>query len=230
MSAIPYVPGLPGLRAAKTSRHRHVFKGGYTPGLLPGGKRLSGLYSRDPLNTDTVTNLQAGLILGLRTADSYYAPSIIGVTTNAEAVGSVAIEASAAVVTELVRRVGSSGTFKLTGPPTANGVVVTETVTYSSAATTIIVCTAIVNAYVAGSFIQPTDGSETPITFIPDSHGIPVTEPDGTAVTVLELPGLPIDGVVDSSQLLNWPSDTSLQTWLVNRLGYYGKFVWDHLY
>ena len=33
---------------------------------------------------------------------------------------------------ELVRRIGATGTFKLTGPPTAGGAVVTQTVTFSA--------------------------------------------------------------------------------------------------
>lgn len=232
MSIAPFVPGIPGIRAAKTARHKVVFKGGYAPTTLPGGRYIDGTKSRDPLNTDDVAVLQPGLLMGKITSGGLYAPSLLGVTTNAEAVGSTAVEAAANVVTELVRRVGASGTFKLTGPPTAGGVTVTETVTYSAASGTSITVTALVNAFVAGSFIQPTDGSETPKGFLPDGWGLPVVEPDGSAVTAIQFPDMPVDGLVASAQLVNWPSDVSLQAWLVARLkdGNCGNYIFDHAY
>lgn len=223
----------PGITTARTASHRALFLQ-RSETFLAGGKLLSGTYSRDPGNS-SIEVLRIGLLLGKRTADSLYAPSILGVTTNAEAIGSTSIEASAAVVTELVRRVGSTGTFKLTGPPSANGVVATETVTYSAASGTTITVTAISNAYVAGSFIQPTDGSETPLTFIPDTEGfgLVVTDIDGASLAAVDLPRMPISGVIDSSQLLPaWPSDTSLQAWIVARLNGAGggQYVFDHRY
>jgi hypothetical protein len=236
---MPYldVPGLPGMRAARTASHRTILRGGMYA-FLSGGKTIAGGASRDPGNTSDVDVLRAGLLMGkissvvnsLGTV-GFFAPSILGVTTNAEAIGATSIEASAAVITELVRRCGTTGTFKLTGPPSAAGVVATETVTYSAASGTTITATAIVNAYVAGSFIQPTDGSETPLSFIPDGFSLKVTDLDGTS-TDIEWPNLPIGGELDASQLINWPSDTSLQRWIVNRLcdvpG--GKFVFDHIF
>lgn len=226
-----YIPGQAGVRTAKTARHKIVYAGGNIPNYLPGGRAINALKSRDPSNTDDVAVLLAGLLMGKITGGDY-APSILGVTTNAEAAGSVAIEASAAVVTELVRRVGASGTFKLTGPPIASGTVVTETVTYSAASGTSITVTAITNAFIAGSFIQPTDGSEEPITMIPDTYGVPVLEFDGTAVDSVQFGEIPLDALVYSSQLVNWPSDTSLRTWIVNRLNDVGrcKFIFDHLF
>jgi hypothetical protein len=219
MSA-PYIPGLPGIRAIKRARHKVIFKGGYVPDILPQGKIIDGTASRDPSNTDTILVLGPGLLMGKITSSGKYAPSIIGVTLNAEVAGSTAIEVSSAVATEIVRRIGSTGSFKLTGPPVANGVTVTETVTYSSinTGTGVITCTALANAFVAGSFVQPTDGSEVPVTFIPDGFGVPLAELDGTVVANVQFPEMPIAGLVDSSELTNWPSDTSLQNWLVTRL------------
>lgn len=228
--AEPFVTGLPGVRSAKTATHRLIFRqGDYN--FLSLGKTIKGSSSRDPLNTDDINVLRPGLLMGKVTADSKYAPSIIGVTTNAEAAGSTSIEAAAAVVTELVRRVGASGDFKLTGPPTANGVVATETVTYSAASGTTITVTAIGQAFVAGSFIQPTDGSEFAVTLIPDGYGINVFDESASAIDV-QFPEFPIAGAVDSSQIINWPSDTSLRakifSWLNGAEG--GQFVGDHRY
>lgn len=230
---MPFVDivGLPGVRAPRTADYRRILRQGeYT--LLAGGGLIDSTYARDPGNTSDVDKLRPGLIMGKRSADSYWAPSILGVTTNAEAIGSTSIEASAAVITELVRRVGSTGTFKLTGPGTAGGVVNTETVTYSAASGTTITCTAIVNAYVAGSFIQPTDGSETPVSFIPDGWNIKVTDLDGNDVVGVQWPQIPVAGMIDESQLINWPSDASLKAWLYARLNGAsgGQFVFDGKY
>lgn len=219
----------PGIASARTARHRALFLQ-RSETFLAQGRLLDGTLSRDPSNTTDIANLQIGLILGKITSSGLYAPSIFGVTTNGESVGATSIQASAAVVTELVRRVGSSGTFKLTGPPSSGGVVVTETVTYSAASSTNITATAILNDFVAGSFIQPTDGSETPLTFIPDTegYGIQVTDRDGSSLATVELPRMPISGVVDCAQLLPaWPDDTSLRAWLVARLNdaFGGQFV-----
>lgn len=218
--------GLPGLKSQRTVTPRNVFVGNQVT-YLPGGKILDGSKARDPGNTGDVDVLRAGILLGKITSGGKYAPSILGLTTNAEAIGSTAIEAAAGVVTELLRRVGTSGTFKLTGPATANGVVETETVTYSAASGTSITCTALTKAFIAGSFIQPTDGSETPLTVLDQPvGGLKVTDDSGTSIDV-QLAQLPITGVIDSSQIIHWPSDTSLQAWIMTRLP---NFRYDHLF
>ena len=235
-----YYNGPPGIEAARTATHRLVFLT-RSERFLPQGRKIAGACSRDPGQaTADIGVLRNGLIMGristvvnsLGAVDSY-APSIFGVTTNAEAAGSTAIEASAAVVTEVVRRCGATGTFKLTGPPIASGVVTTETVTYSATSATSFTVTAILNAYIAGSFIQPTDGSETPVTFLPDwDYGLRVLDQDGTSITAVDYPKMPVEGIVDSSQLINWPTDTSLQDWIVTRLNDNagGQYVFDHRY
>lgn len=222
--------GLPGVSSARTAAPRRVFwsnSGIY----LPSSKIIDGALSRDAGNTGDLDVLRAGLLMGKITSGGKYAPSIFGVTTNSESAGSTSIQAAAAVITELVRRVGSTGTFKLTGPPSANGTVATETVTYSAASTTNITVTAIANTYVAGSFITATDGSETPLTFIADDYGVKVTDQDAASVDV-PFAVFPVGGVVDSSQLINWPSDTSLRAWIMARINSVdtGKFIFDHNY
>lgn len=207
--------GLPGTSAARTATPRRVFwrDDRYAPNL----NVIDGSKARDPLNTGDLVVLRAGVLMGKITSGGKYAPSILGVTTNAEAVGSTSIQAAAAVVTELVRRIGATGTFKLTGPANAGGPIVTETVTYSAASSTNITVTAIANNFVAGSFIQPTDGSEEPLTFIADPYGVKVTDTDEADIDV-PFNRMPIGGLVDSSQLVNWPSDTALRQWIKNRL------------
>lgn len=237
MSFPGYIGGMPRIGSRTNASHRIVFKGN-PEYMLPGGKIISGECSRDPGNTD-VTILRSGLLMGKITTVvnslgtvGHYAPSVYGVTTNAEAAGSTSIQASAAVITELVRRRGASGTFTLVGPGVANGAVQSETVTYSGASGTDITVTAIANNYVAGSFICPTDGSEDPLTFIPDGWGVIVTDSVTDASQDQPFSLLPIGGIVDASQLLPWPSDTSLRQWIFDRLSRAsgGKFTFDSEY
>lgn len=233
MSLPGFVGGLPGVRTAVTATHKIVFRDGQFTGWLSGGKIISGTYSRDPGNTGDVNVLRPGVLMGKRTSGGLYAPSVIGVTAAAEAAGSTTIESSAAIATEIVRRIGTTGTFKLIGAAVANGPVVTETVTFSAVNTTSgdITCTALVNHFAVGSFIAPTDGSEDPLTLIPDGYGHNVFGPGGTAEDQ-QFQDMPIAGVITSSQIVNWPADASLKEWVVSRLtrASGGKFVFDHLY
>lgn len=231
--SIEQVYGIPGVRAARTATHRSVLaQGEFT--YLKQGVLISGANSRDPLNTGNVDVLLGGLLMGRITSGGLWAPSILGVTSNAEAAGSTAVEVSVATATELNRRVGASGTFKLAGPPSAAGVVTTETVTYSAInlATGAITVTALVNAFIAGSFVQPTDGSEMPRSLIPDTFGYKVTDQDGVSVTNVPWDLVPIAGCIDASQIRNWPSDTSLRAFITTRLNDAagGQFVFDHIY
>jgi hypothetical protein len=190
--------------------------------LLPGGKIIRGEKSRDPLNTGDVDVLRAGLLMGEITASGKYAPAIIGVLTEAyDKDGSLKLQmtVSAATATEIVRRIGTSGTFKITGPPTAAGTVATETITYSAVNTTTGVITiSLASAdFISGSFVQPTDGSEAPKGLINDGYGIKVTDADDANVDV-PFPNLVIAGQVDASQIVNYPTDTSLIAWVKAQL------------
>lgn len=221
--------GLPGLSTLRTATARNPIKAREM--FLTAGKVIAGASARDPGNTGNIDVLRAGTLMGKITSGGKYAPSVLGVTTGAYASGGTSLSASAATVTELLRRQGASGTFKLTGPPSANGVVATATVTYSAASGTTITIVSPGANFVAGSFIQPTDGSETPLTFVWTPNGIKVTDEAGSDADV-PFAEVPIEGEVDSSQLLPWPSDTSLRAWIWARLNSVdtGKFVPNHLY
>ncbi len=233
-----YIGGLPRVSSRVNVNPREIWLSGPTQ-FLAGGRIISGACSRDPGNSDEIYTLRAGNLMGMITSvvnslgtTGHFAPSIIGVTTNAEAAASTAIEASAAVVTEVARRFGTTGTFTLVGPPTASGVVNRETVTYSAASGTTLTVTAITNAFVAGSLIMPTDGSENPMTLVSDQWGVRVVEPVNLTSQDQSWPNVPINGVIDASQVVNWPADASTRNWIVgqmNTLGY-GKFTFDHLY
>ena len=163
-----FVTGTPGVKSTRTATPLRIIAGG-TEALLAGGKIIDGSESRDPGNTGNVDILRTGLLMGKRTANSLYAPSIIG--TLGDAYDGAATEMNVLntpEATEIVRRQGTTGTFKLTGPPSAAGTVRTETVEYSAVG-------------------EGTGGDEVQ-TFTPDaaasagSYRILLQKPDGTTV------------------------------------------------
>lgn len=326
----------PGVGSTFTAAFRKVFSGAMLDHYLAGGKSLLGSICRDPGNGD-VTVLRPGVLIG-KNSSGYYGTSVIGTLTNAEVSTSTQYETTAASVTELVRRIGSSGTFKITGPPTAGGTVRTETVTYSAASTTNITITAVgvnevqtltptgdasagswtieltradgtvwttgplaysasiatiqtaldiatgvangivvagsgapidvpnamtltfsgtgyanlpfdlvrVNAgtsitantgwnvarttagvdgrFIAGSLIQPTDGTETILSFIPDGSGIRVVDIDGTSSIYAQNARLPIEGPISYAQLIPAVTDTSLKAYIKAALKAVGDY------
>ena len=126
----PYIIGLPGQRAPQTASPRIVFFSA-DRSWLPGGRFIDGTKSRDTNNTPEIDRLQAGLLMGKVTSSGYYANwSIDQITVDFDGTSSLTL--SAAGATELVRRVGSTGTVILTGPPTAAGTVRQLAVAYTA--------------------------------------------------------------------------------------------------
>jgi len=225
------VTGLPGIRAEITATPRHVFRGGPVA-YLPGGGVIDGTLSRDSGNTGDTDRLRAGLLMGKVTSSGKYAPSILGVTDAAYS-GGTTLDVTAACAVEIVRRIGTTGTFKIIGPPTAGGTVATATVTYSAVNQTNgnVTITALGSNFISGSFIAPTDGSDDPVSLIADGYPIKVTDYSGASQDQ-EWPQIPIRGTIESGQIINWPSDTSLQAWIVSRLNESGAgdFTFTHLF
>ena len=231
----PHTPGLPSVATKRTATFRKLLLSGPEHNqFLPRGEVIDGSQSRDPTNTGDLDVLQAGLLMGRITATGLYAPSILGVTT-------VAYDNSASVNTtltvglptavELNRRIGASGTFNLTGPPTAGGTVAVQTVTYSSVAvgTGVIAVSAIAADAIAGSFIQPTDGPETMVTLINDGSGIEVTDEDNADVDVPFATPV-IAGLLDASQIINWPSNAVLRTYVRDQLRNNINVILNHVF
>lgn len=198
---------------------------------------IDGSESRDPGNTGYLDVLRSGLLMGEITATGLYAPSIIGVITGAYTSGGTELTVSAAQAVELDRIVGQSGSAELVcvGPPSAAGTVAVTDVTHSAidTSTGVITVSSLGVNKIAGSFICRKDGRQLPKVFIPDldAFGLKVTDENGVAQDI-EFPLIPVDGIIDSSQIINWPSDTSLQAWIVSYINAsgMGTFKWDHLY
>lgn len=224
--------GMPGVSAIAVADHRIVFR--QTSELfLAGGRVINGLKSADPLNTGYLRILRPGLLMGKITATGKYAPSVIGALTQAEAAAATSVTVLAAQAVELVRRVGTTGTVRFVGPPSAAGVVATFTETYSAVntATGVITVSGLDAALIAGSFLADNDGSYLPVSFIPDGTGIKVTDHNGLDQDE-PFPRLPVWGIITPSQLIPWPTDTSLQAWVRTNLSTAsaGKFTFDDQY
>lgn len=334
--------GRPQVSTETLVTHRTVSRQGFWT-FLANGAIVDGSKTRDPGNSaDSTRTIRPGTLMGKITSGGKYANSVIGLSSGALASTGTTLTVSAAQAAELVRRVGASGTFKLTGPPTAAGTVRTVTVTYSAVNTStgdititavgvnevqtinfgaaasggtfkigftlasgavvwtdtiaysatdatflasmntaidnvlgasLVVATAIAatdtdlgfvltfsgagytalpqslvaidaaaltsvstvtvtrtttgvdGRFVTVSLVQPTDGSETPITIVPDGHGLAIPEDSSH----IEWPLVPIGGVIEFGQILPAVADASLKTWIKERLSTLagGKFTFD---
>ena len=213
--------GKPGVLTSYTATPREVFLANRQfAQFVAGPVTIDGTLSGNPLNAPYDWLLYAGTLMGRVTATGKYAPSVIGVTTAGyvhTGGGSTTITTDVNTAKEIVRRIGASGTFKLTGPPTAAGTVATQTVTFSAVNTTTgnITITAIAADAVSGSFIQPNDGSEGIVTLLCDAYGKKVADQLGAArVDVFEAQFLAAGGTINVGSVVNYPSDSSLKTWV----------------
>lgn len=128
--------GLPGMSAGRSSEHRRLMFSEVGKVNSPGFHTIDGSKSADIGNTGNVRTIRAGKVMGKITSSGKWAPSIIGtVRTAYDGSTTLTTVATGALATELVRRIGSTGTFKVTGPATAGGTVRTLTLTYSNANT-----------------------------------------------------------------------------------------------
>jgi hypothetical protein len=242
MPVIPVVYGIPGLRAALTATMKIIWKGGVPNEMLPQGKLIDGNNARDPTSALT-TVLQPGCLLGKITSTPIvggatvvgeYGSSVIDVTAGAYTSGGTTITLSLAGAAELVRRLGTSGSFAMIGPATAGGPNQNVTVAYSAVvlSTGVVTITSAGTNFVAGAFICPLDGSQFAATLVGDGYGINVVDTDGITAIAAQFPEVPIGGTLISTQIVNWPTEVTLQAWIASRLNgpMGGQFVFDSAY
>lgn len=133
------IGNVPGLGTEKSAVPRKIL---LTPNgalYLPGGKIIAGVHSRDPGNTGDLDTLRAGMLMGKRTKDGKYAPSILGHLTVAGTAAGLDITVAAAVGDEIARRIQLGiDVFRVIGPPTDGGVVATVDCGYSAEAAGVI--------------------------------------------------------------------------------------------
>ncbi len=119
---------VPGLGTEVVATPRKILVNPKNALYLPGGKILSGSNSRDAGNTGYLDTLRAGMILGKRSNDGKYAPSILGLLTAVATPAGATLTVSTATSVEVLRRITAGGLFKVVGPPAA-GVAEVQTVT-----------------------------------------------------------------------------------------------------
>lgn len=183
---------------------------------------IDGTLSYNSENSPYTFALFAGTIFGRVTSTKKLANSILGLSTGATLSGATTIQTTAFVAAAIVNRIGATGTFYLTGPATAGGAYNQDTITYSNANTTtgVITVTATTHAFVSGSMIQPTDGSQTALTVLCDINGISVADQTNVNRIDVECPRLLLrNGTLnDQGALRFWPTDPTLQNLLKAQL------------
>ncbi len=125
--------GTPGYKTPRTATPNDVLAQGGNARYVNGYRVFDGSKSRDAGNTDASTVMRGGTPVGKITSGGKYAMSIIGVTDVAYTSGT-SLSLAEAAGDEVARRIGTSGTFKITGPPTSGGTVRTLTATFSAVA------------------------------------------------------------------------------------------------
>jgi len=127
---------LPGVQPEAVAPIRELLLAApFAQSYWPQGLAIDGTATRDCDNPIRVDILRAGLVMGRITGTNKYANSIFGLTTAALTGASTNIALPGPVASEISRRLGSSGTLKITGPAVASGTVRTKTATFSAIAT-----------------------------------------------------------------------------------------------
>lgn len=210
--------GKPGVMAPVSATPKEVFYSGRERAqFIPVPVTIDGTRTKDALNTPYVWQVNAGHLMGKVTSGGKYASSVLGVTTAAVTASATQVTVSVATATEIVRRIGTSGTFKLVGPPTAAGTNATTTVTFSAVnlGTGVITCSAITPAIVVGALVSPTDGSEIITTLVCDPYGIKTVDMYNTTnVDVFAAQLLNGGGVINVGQITNYPADASIKAYV----------------
>jgi hypothetical protein len=115
------------------------------------------------------------------------------------------------------------------GPATAGGTVNVQAVTMTNCAATgdgttytITLYAGLSYALVTNSLVMPADGSQTIRTFVDNETGIRVTDGGGNGMDV-PLWHIPFaGGIVIASNIVNYPADAALQTWVKAQLNSVG--------
>jgi hypothetical protein len=183
--------------------------------------------------TYTPNLLRAGLLMGTEASSQQYRNSIIGVTHgNITGNSTTTIAANANVGAEIARLIAAGGNLSVTllGPATAGGTIQSETavITAGNATTgNLTLGNVTTNTYIAGSIIQPADGSQLPVTVITTPTGIDVTDMNGNSLNqaINADLGVLIGGDLLSSMIVNYTADdfgqavdTSVQAWIRSQL------------
>jgi len=210
--------GKPGVLLNLTATPREVFYSARAHAqFVAAPVTVDGNLTSCPSNAPYVFQILAGTLMGRVTATQKFTNSVLGLTASATAASATTIQTDVNTAAEIVRRIGTSGTFILTGPPTSGGTVASQTITYTAVNTSTgaITCSATSAAAVTASLIQPTDGSQAILSLVADLYGIKVTDQTNVnRVDVFDPQLLLAGGTINSQMIVNYPADTSLQAYV----------------
>jgi len=217
--SFPRYPGVAGIGSDTTVTARKVMASDQATVTFPRGLVIDGDNARDPDNTGDIDVLRAGMLMGKITTGGLMGASVIGKSDADYTSGETSLTLTAKAATEVNRRFGGSGTgeIKIVGAPTVTGVVAEVDITHSAVNTTTGVLTVadLGATFVSGSLVLANDGCEDILGIIGDGYGLAVTDADDNNVDA-PLPNLVVGGILDDSQIVNWPASThtTLITWL----------------
>ncbi len=182
-------------------------------------------FANSPSGTFTLTIIDKNGV-AQETAPITYSGTIATLLANIQAATDLVLATNAIVWTGTVVT-AVAGTFSGTGYAglpqalivasalsTAGTISVTRTTAGSS------------GGFVAGALVGNNDGSQVPLTLIPDGYGIHVVDETFASITV-PFPEFPIAGVITPTQIINYPTDTGIQAFVKNALSSsaLGKYV-----
>ncbi len=134
---LSYSGAKPGVGTLITNQPRDIFWANRSRAqFIAAPATIDGTLSSNPTNAPYQFYLYAGTLLGRVTATRKYTNAVLGLTTTPQGGGQTTLNTDVNTAAELLRRVGATGTFTLTGPNVASGVVRSKTATYSAINTT----------------------------------------------------------------------------------------------
>ena len=148
---------------------------------------------------------------------------MIGLSAGAALATDTLITTDVNTVAEVARLIGVAGgnvQLTFTGPPTPGGVVAATSVTASAATGTTITLTGQIGAAkVIGSLIQPADGSQQILSILCDLWGQKIIDGSNTTrVDVFEAQLWNGGGIINSQNIVNYPTDVSLIAYIKSSL------------
>ena len=215
--------GKPGVMPGYMATPREVFAANRQfAQFVAGPATIDGRVTANPANAPYTWLISAGTLLGRVAASGKFGSSVYGATTAAYAhagAGGTTIQTDVNTAAEILRRAGGpTGGLRLTGPAANGGPVAVQTVAFTAVnvATGAITLTAPAAAdAVAGSLLQPIDGSDAIVTVLCDAWGTPVGDAaGGTRFDVQTGQLLAAGGTIDVTALGTYPADPALRAWV----------------
>ena len=221
------ITGLPGYRTAVDYTPRRARKSSQGANYLEGGAVIDGTRSGDAGNTSYVDVLRPGKIMAKRSSGGKYRNYIIGKTTASyTGTGTVtSLTVGAATATEIARLIAATGasvTALLVGPPSAAGTVAETAITISAASGTTLTIADLAVDKVTDSLIVVDDTVAGSLCIVDDDDFVKCSDELGNRIDQPFARPL-IGGNLDTSQIIDWPADTSTITWLKGKLNAAGS-------